>query len=45
MLSNEEFIRQSLELNFVFLRIMKEHAIFIQGGLTPKNQALVIIAY
>lgn len=40
MLSKGEFVRQSLELNLFFLRIMKEHAIFIEGGFTPKNRDL-----
>ena len=44
MLSNQEFIRKSLELNLVFLRLMKEHAIFIEGGLTPKSQVLAVQA-
>ena len=40
MLSNEEFIRQSLELNLFFIRIMKEHAFFIEAGFSPKDQSL-----
>lgn len=30
MLSREEFIRESLELNLFFQRIMKEHLFFIE---------------
>lgn len=40
MLSNIEFIRQSLELNLFFMRIAKEHAIFLEAGLVPKDYAL-----
>lgn len=41
MLSNEAFIRYSLELNLFFMRIMKEHAIFMQASLPPKNVNLI----
>lgn len=40
MLSNEEFIRQSLELNLFFVRIMKEHAIFMEATFNPHYQSL-----
>ncbi len=40
MLSNHEFIRQSLELNLFFTRIMKEHAFFIEAAFSPKDQSL-----
>ncbi|HCF70080.1 MAG TPA: hypothetical protein DER33_00550 [Syntrophomonas sp.] len=40
MLSNEDYVRQSLELNLFFLRIMKEHSFFIEGGFTPANPDL-----
>ncbi|NLI13412.1 MAG: DUF2935 domain-containing protein [Peptococcaceae bacterium] len=40
MLSNEDFVRQSLDLNLFFLRIMKEHSFFIEGGFTPANPDL-----
>ncbi len=40
MLTNEEFIRQSLELNLFFIRIMKEHAFFMEAAFSPKEQAL-----
>lgn len=43
-MTNQEFVRQSLELNLFFLRIMKEHSIFIEGGFTPKNQMLAVQA-
>lgn len=36
-LSNEDFITQSLDLNLFFLRIMKEHSLFLEGGFTPVN--------
>ncbi|OPY57239.1 MAG: hypothetical protein A4E55_01782 [Pelotomaculum sp. PtaU1.Bin035] len=35
MPSNEDFIRQSLDLDLFFLRIMKEHSFFLEGGFTP----------
>lgn len=37
MLSREEFIEMSLELNLFFLRIQKEHATFLEAGFTQKN--------
>ena len=40
MLSNEEYIQQSLELNLFFMRIMKEHAFFIEAAFSPQNQSL-----
>jgi len=40
MLSNQEFIRQSLELNLFFMRIMKEHSFFLEAGFSSKDQAL-----
>ncbi len=40
MLSNEDFVRQSLDLNLFFLRIMKEHSFFLEGGFTPANPDL-----
>ncbi|PIH04480.1 DUF2935 domain-containing protein [Clostridium combesii] len=41
MLSNREFIRQSLELHLFFARIMKEHSFFLQIGFTPKDSRLM----
>ena len=41
MLSNQEFIIQSLELNLFFLRIMKEHSFFLEAALIPKNSNLI----
>ncbi|KJR46593.1 hypothetical protein UF75_2998 [Desulfosporosinus sp. I2] len=40
MLSNEVYIRQSLELNLFFMRIAKEHAIFLESAFSPHNQSL-----
>lgn len=40
MLSSAEFIQYSLELNLFFARIMKEHALFIEGSLTPRDANL-----
>lgn len=41
MLSDQEFVRQSLELNLFFMRIAKEHSIFIQASLMPKDYDLI----
>lgn len=40
MLSNEEYIRQSLELNLFFMRIAKEHSFFMESAFGPNDQAL-----
>ncbi|NLL06370.1 MAG: DUF2935 domain-containing protein [Clostridiaceae bacterium] len=37
MLSNLDFVRQSLELHLFFARIMKEHSFFLEAGFTPKD--------
>ncbi len=39
MLSDREFITMSIDLNLFFLRIMKEHSLFLQLGFTPKDSA------
>lgn len=36
MLSNEQYVRLSLELNLFFLRIVKEHNVFAAASLLPK---------
>ena len=41
MLSNQEFIRISLETNLFFQRIMKGHSFFIEISLTPVETALI----
>lgn len=40
MISNEQYIRLSLEYNLFFLRIAKEHTIFLAASLPPKNLPL-----
>lgn len=40
MLSNKEFIQQSLELNLFFIRLMKEHAFFLEVAFGLKDQVL-----
>lgn len=40
MISNIEFIRQSLELNLFFMRIAKEHSIFLEAAFTPMDYNL-----
>lgn len=44
MLSNERYVKDSLELHLFFLRIMKEHMMFIAGSLTPRDMNFGIIA-
>lgn len=41
MLSREEFIRISLEINMFFQRIMKEHLLFIETSLQPTESGLI----
>ena len=40
MLSREEYIRLSLELNLFFARIAKEHSIFLKNGFTGRDVGL-----
>lgn len=40
MSAHRIFIRDSMELNLFFLRILKEHALFMQLGFMPKNKPL-----
>ncbi|WP_425804407.1 DUF2935 domain-containing protein [Desulfitobacterium sp. Sab5] len=40
MLSNEEYIRLSLELNLFFMRIAKEHSFFMETAFGINDQAL-----
>jgi hypothetical protein len=40
MLSDKNFIKQSLDINLFFLRIMKEHAFFLETSLLDKNADL-----
>jgi hypothetical protein len=41
MLSNNEFVEQSLELNLFFMRIAKEHSIFLEAGFTTRDQQYI----
>ncbi len=41
MLSDTDFVRQSLELNLFFLRILKEHSFFIEAAFPSKNSDLI----
>ncbi len=41
MMSRSDFVKHSLELNLFFLRIMKEHLVFVASSFTPKNYNLV----
>lgn len=41
MISKQKFIHQSLELNLFFLRIMKEHSIFLEAGFLAKDKNLI----
>jgi len=38
MLSKIEYVQQSLGLHLFFMRIMKEHAFFLQLGFTPRDK-------
>lgn len=44
MPANDTYIEDSLELNLFYLRIMKEHALFLQLAFTPKNKDLGVQA-
>ena len=37
MISQQQYVTQSLELHLFFARIMKEHALFLEAGFTPRN--------
>ncbi|NLY42613.1 MAG: DUF2935 domain-containing protein [Clostridiaceae bacterium] len=41
MLSNVEFIQQSLGLHLFFARIMKEHSFFLEVGFTPRDSSFI----
>lgn len=41
MISPAKFVQESLNLHLFFLRIMKEHALFIQASLVPKDKELI----
>jgi Protein of unknown function (DUF2935). len=40
MLSDRDFVKQSLELNLFFMRIAKEHSIFMEAAFTPRDFGL-----
>jgi len=44
MITKQKFIRQSLQLNLFFLRIMKEHSIFLEAAFTLKDKNLIMQA-
>lgn len=41
LLTRPEFIKKSLEINLFFLRIMKEHLIFMEANLPSINEELI----
>lgn len=41
MISREKFINQSLALNLFFLRIMKEHSLFLEAAFVCKDEDLI----
>lgn len=43
-MSAAEFVRKSLELHLFFLRIMKEHSLFLEAAFVPPNRDLAITA-
>jgi predicted heme/steroid binding protein len=40
LLTNQEYVKKSLELNLFFLRIAKEHTIFAAASLPPRDKAV-----
>lgn len=40
----QKYITLSLKLHLFFARIMKEHALFLEAGFTPKNKAFAQLA-
>lgn len=38
MLSNIEYVKQSLGMHLFFARIMKEHSFFLEAGFTPRDK-------
>lgn len=38
-MSTDNYVRKSLELHLFFVRIMKEHSLFLRAGFTPKDKA------
>jgi hypothetical protein len=40
-MTNETYVKQSLELNLFFLRIMKEHSLFLAVSFPPKDQDFI----
>lgn len=43
-LTVSEFVQKSIDLNLFFLRIMKEHSLFIEAAFVPKNSDLALQA-
>ncbi len=41
MISNSDFVKQSLALHLFFVRIMKEHSFFLEAGFTPKDDRFI----
>lgn len=41
MITRQKFINQSLQLNLFFLRIMKEHSIFLEAAFTLRDKNLI----
>ena len=44
VLTQKEFVTMSLNLNLFFLRIMKEHSLFLGLGFTPKDSHMAVEA-
>lgn len=40
MITQREFVTYSIDLNLFFLRIMKEHSLFLELGFTPRDKKL-----
>lgn len=44
MIDQQQYVILSLELHLYFGRIMKEHALFLEAGFTPRNAAFARLA-
>lgn len=40
MLSTEDYIRLSIHYNLFWIRIMKEHAVFIEATMPPRADSM-----
>ena len=45
MLMNDNIITRSIDLHLFFMRIMKEHMLFIEAAFTPQNFGMQAAAF